>query len=215
MKTLSFVKQALAVALLISASQASAMSTVKRCASAFGSGVKSVLTAHEKSVAWLVRKSLRCEPAHDSNTAQTVEGRLLEIGLAGKYVAGTPLVTRQDEVVDADNQITTPARQARAAQPARWEGGTKGIRNIILHVNTHSKGYLWTTRVALLAAIGYGAYALYNKYYAEAAEEVTDEDNKEDAEPTTEEVVVVVEETTAEPVQPVRSAQSRVFNPAA
>jgi hypothetical protein len=219
MKTLSFVKQALAVALLISASQATAMVTFKKYAGKLGSGVKSVLTAHETAAAWVARKALGCKPASKvgaGEPGQSVLSRLEEKGWAGQYRLGKPAVLATPEVKDVDGNVVTQAVHAQPAVPGGWEDGVKGIRSIIAHVNTHGNKYVWATRAALLAAIGYGAYSLYNKYYGKTAAEVTAEENKEDAEPTTEEVkVVVVEETTAQPAPVKKSAQSRVYNPAA
>jgi hypothetical protein len=210
MKTLSYVKQALAVALLISASQATAMNTSKTgLLSRLGSGVKSVLTAHERGAAWATRKVLGCTPATDVNDAQTVLEKLEDKGWAGRLVEKTPAVT---EVRDAQGKVTTKAQPA-VMEWSAGNPGTKGIRSVINHVSNHSNKYLWGTRVALLAGIAYGVYALYKKYSAKP-EEPAVEDNKEDAEPTTEEVeVVVTEETTAQPVQPVRSAQSYIYQP--
>jgi|GEM_PF-3814349 len=188
MKTLSYVKQALAVALLISAAQASAMNPGEPKASLLsrlGSGVKSVLTAHERGAAWLTHKALGCKDN------QSVLAKLEQKKWAG-FLVDSP-------------------------DGAKWDPqhkGVWGVRSVINNVAIHSNKYLWATRVALLAGIAYGIFALYKRYSAKP-EEVVAKDNKEDAEPAkvTEEAEVVVTGVTAEPAQPVRSAQSYIHQP--
>jgi len=226
MKTLSFLKQALAVALLISASQATAMDPATGPAQTTATGPAQT-TATAAATA----------------TGGTAAGSVSLMTKAWNGFKATPGKGR--------NFVQWPARFT-AGQFAKLSVPYYGTKKAAAGAAPAVKGKVWTRTVgdvtnsaiayipgkkfflngdqynnfggfasnagwfvagaAIYTGAAYGLYKLYKKFAQ--PEQVTAEENKEDAEPTTEEVVVV-EETTAQPAPVKKSAQSRVYNPAA
>ncbi len=213
MKTLSFVKQALAVALLISAGSivagdvpapqtpANNAAKDKTAKTSFSTKFVNAVTNSPYSVRNLVQWPAR----------KTVD---YMAKLSVPYGRETVKSAQQEDVkqykwANLGNGVNSLTAKLSNKYFVNQDGTEKGQYTKLGNFASHTGWFVAGS--AMYAAVVYGAYKLYKKYLRPEVTEI--EDNKEEAEPTTEEVVVV-EETTAEPVKAVRSAQSKVFNPA-
>lgn len=201
MKTLSFVKQAMAVALLISAVNASAMNFIK----SIPGYVRTGLTLDESAAQFVLRKALGGKPADAHNPAQAFFG---DVGIfraknwTGVWKPGKPGSPEVPEVKDEHGNVTRKYKAAVLAVPAQWsqkpdESGKPYVRNVLGFIENHQIGATRVARVAKVAAYAAVAYGLYKWYTAKA--DVAQDEVQPEAQPE-----VVVETTQAEVEAPVK-----------
>lgn len=192
MKTLSFVKQAMAVALLISAANASAMDYVTSVGKgAYGLGCK-VATADESAAQFALRKALGVDSSKPFFGGNSVFRDKNWTGIWNKGKAGKP------EIKDQGGNVTQPAV---AAVPGAWstkqgEEGKPYLRYALGVIENHRVAATRVARVAKVAVYAAIAYGLYKWYTAKPEVEA---EVQPEAQPE-----VVVETTQAEVEAPVK-----------